>query len=307
MIDWSIDWLIDWLIDWQVIDWRSHLKLEPPSWNLNISHEAQDLILQLCREPELRLGSGNSQSPPVHPPSDEIKRHKFFQSIDWRQDIRATKAPDVGFDVRSFDTFRFDKCDESESYWPTDDQQSNQRSHSGPRKGRNGLANGQKDMKFDCFTFTRPVFFESPVWPSPIFLLSFFIWRGGGGVEQCRSIFLKELRKKILPFFCKFLGRIALSHSIDCHMDPERAFCCIFCVVKKKFCSVCTVQQTLYISIFIPYNTVNKFLFLITNAKLVSPRAQMLYINQSINRSIKQKAPSHSINQSIPNLLLITI
>ena len=39
----------------------------------------------------------------------------------------------------------------------------------------------------------------------------------------------------------------------------------------------------------------------------MSPRARVLYINQSINQSIEVKASSHSINQSIHNLLLIFI
>ena len=39
----------------------------------------------------------------------------------------------------------------------------------------------------------------------------------------------------------------------------------------------------------------------------MSPRTRVICISQSINQSIKQKAPSHSINQSIHNLLLIFI
>ena len=35
--------------------------------------------------------------------------------------------------------------------------------------------------------------------------------------------------------------------------------------------------------------------------------ARVLYINQSIDQSVRQKAPSHSINQSIHNLLLIFV
>ena len=44
-----------------------------------------------------------------------------------------------------------------------------------------------------------------------------------------------------------------------------------------------------------------------TSAKPVSPRTQVLYINQSINQWIKQKVPSHSINQSIYPSLLIAL
>ena len=49
----------------------------------------------------------------------------------------------------------------------------------------------------------------------------------------------------------------------------------------------------------------NVFNMYLTSAKPVSPRARALYNNQSSNQSIKQKAPSHSINQSIHNWLEI--
>ncbi|CAG5928387.1 unnamed protein product, partial [Menidia menidia] len=64
--------------------------------------EASDLIVQLCRGPEDRLGRNGA---------DEIKAHAFFQSTDFSSDLRQQAAPYVPTIAHSTDTSNFDPVD----------------------------------------------------------------------------------------------------------------------------------------------------------------------------------------------------
>ena len=76
----------------------------PPEAKL--SNQAKDLILKLMTDSKDRLGVNGVQ---------EIKKHPFFQGIDWNY-MRNTKAPLLP-DVRSEqDTRNFDKFEESEPW-----------------------------------------------------------------------------------------------------------------------------------------------------------------------------------------------
>ncbi|XP_033111837.1 serine/threonine-protein kinase LATS1-like [Anneissia japonica] len=65
----------------KVIYWKDYLRIPHEA---GLTYEAEDLILKLCTAPEKRLGRTGA---------DEIKRHAFFSSIDFTNNIRHTKAP----------------------------------------------------------------------------------------------------------------------------------------------------------------------------------------------------------------------
>lgn len=92
----------------QVIHWRNTLRI--PS-QANLTDEASDLILRLCRNEEERLGKN----------TDEIKQHPFFSEIDWTKNIRATKAPYEPTIKYATDTSNFDPIDPDKLHDSSDD------------------------------------------------------------------------------------------------------------------------------------------------------------------------------------------
>ncbi|TNN59214.1 Serine/threonine-protein kinase LATS1 [Liparis tanakae] len=83
----------------KVINWKSTLHVPPPA---KLSAAASDLIGELCRGPEDRLGKNGA---------DEIKAHAFFRSIDFSSDLRQQVAPYVPTIAHSTDTSNFDPVD----------------------------------------------------------------------------------------------------------------------------------------------------------------------------------------------------
>jgi len=83
----------------QVINWKSMLLIPPPA---KLSAAASDLIGELCRSAEDRLGKNGA---------DEIKAHAFFRSIDFSSDLRQQVAPYVPTIAHSTDTSNFDPVD----------------------------------------------------------------------------------------------------------------------------------------------------------------------------------------------------
>ena len=84
---------------YKVIHWQEYM-IVPRS--AGVSHEATDLILSLCTSPERRLGTRGA---------DEIKKHAFFNSVDFTSHLRMREAPhkpQIKFDT---DTSNFDPID----------------------------------------------------------------------------------------------------------------------------------------------------------------------------------------------------
>ena len=65
---------------YKVLNWKKFLKI--PS-KINISEEAKDLIFKMISNSNNRLGKNGA---------DEIKKHPFFNGIDW-DNIRNSKPP----------------------------------------------------------------------------------------------------------------------------------------------------------------------------------------------------------------------
>ncbi|KAM8831870.1 serine/threonine-protein kinase LATS1 [Spinachia spinachia] len=83
----------------KVINWKNMLHIPPPA---KLSPEASDLIANLCRSPEDRLGKDGV---------DEIKAHPFFKDTDFSSDLRQQAAPYVPTIAHSTDTSNFDPVD----------------------------------------------------------------------------------------------------------------------------------------------------------------------------------------------------
>lgn len=82
-----------------MINWKNMLHIPPPA---KLSPEASDLIANLCRSPEERLGKDGV---------DEIKAHPFFKDTDFSSDLRQQAAPYVPTIAHSTDTSNFDPVD----------------------------------------------------------------------------------------------------------------------------------------------------------------------------------------------------
>jgi len=83
---------------YKVINWRHTLQIPRVA---NLSDEASDLILRLCKNEEERLGKN----------VNEIKEHPFFADVDWSKDLRALKAPYEPKIKHPTDTSNFDPID----------------------------------------------------------------------------------------------------------------------------------------------------------------------------------------------------
>ncbi|XP_077442932.1 serine/threonine-protein kinase LATS1 [Stigmatopora argus] len=122
----------------KVIDWKSTLHIPAPA---KLSPEASDLIVNLCRSPEDRLGRNGA---------DEIKAHPFFGTIDFSSDLRQQAAPYVPTIAHSTDTSNFDPVD-PEKLWSGDSDGEDERGDTGCwfRNGKH------PEHAFYEFTFRR--------------------------------------------------------------------------------------------------------------------------------------------------------
>ncbi|XP_030638264.1 serine/threonine-protein kinase LATS1 [Chanos chanos] len=93
----------------KVINWQTTLHIPPQA---NLSPEASDLIVKLCRGPEDRLGKNGA---------DEIKAQPFFKTIDFSCDLRQQQrpAPYIPKIAHSTDTSNFDPVD-PDKLWSDD-------------------------------------------------------------------------------------------------------------------------------------------------------------------------------------------
>ena len=85
----------------KVINWPKFLKIPD---DVNISREAEDLIMRMINNSEVRLGKNGVQ---------EIKEHPFFKNVDWNN-LRNTKAPFVpdiknDYDISYFEEFKYEE------------------------------------------------------------------------------------------------------------------------------------------------------------------------------------------------------
>lgn len=121
----------------QVINWRSTLRIPPQA---RLSAEVSDLIVQLCRGPEDRLGANGA---------DEIKAHAFFRGADFSGDPRQQAAPYVPTIAHATDTSNFDPV-QPEKRWSSGDD-----GEDGPSDGPGGLNTRHPEHAFYEFTFRR--------------------------------------------------------------------------------------------------------------------------------------------------------
>jgi serine/threonine protein kinase len=84
---------------YKVIHWQEYM-IVPRS--AGVSPEATDLILALCTSPERRLGTRGA---------DEIKKHAFFNSVDFTSHLRMREAPHKPQIMFDTDTSNFDPID----------------------------------------------------------------------------------------------------------------------------------------------------------------------------------------------------
>jgi serine/threonine kinase 38 len=106
------------------------LKIPPEA---NLSPAATDILKRLLCDADNRLGANGV---------DEIKNHPFFQDLDW-ENIRSSRAPYIPELQSDDDCRRFDKFDEEESFYPTEDKKN--------------LRKQRKDINFVGYTYKADV------------------------------------------------------------------------------------------------------------------------------------------------------
>lgn len=120
----------------KVIHWADTLRI--PS-KPRISPESEDLIRKLCTDAEHRLGNKNG--------SKDIKRHSFFNGVDFSIPLRKQRAPHKPDILNELDTSNFDTIPE-ETFGDSEAEQEEE------NMVMTGLS--QKDYhSFPEFTFRR--------------------------------------------------------------------------------------------------------------------------------------------------------
>ena len=122
-----------------MIHWDQYMHI--PS-SAGLSPESKDLIFSLCTAPDRRIGANGT---------DEIKKHRFFSSVEFTAGLRSKEAPYKPSILFDTDTSNFDPID--------------------PDKLRNDDENNEMDENnrdyhgFYEFTFRR--FFDDAGHPYP--------------------------------------------------------------------------------------------------------------------------------------------
>ena len=113
----------------KILHWKKTLNIPA---EVNLSPEASDILKRFMCDADDRLGAKGCQ---------EIKDHPFFRGMDWDalRDKESKYRPKVGDNV---DTSRFDKFEEEDSFYPSDDRRN--------RKLR-------KDINFVGYTYKADV------------------------------------------------------------------------------------------------------------------------------------------------------
>ena len=115
---------------YKVLNWKKFLKI--PS-KIKISEEAKDLIFKMISNSNNRLGKNGAE---------EIKKHPFFNGIDW-DNIRNSKAPFIPILKNEYDTSYFEKFEVNEPFYP----QTNNKFK-------------RKDIEYLGYTFKEEIFNE---------------------------------------------------------------------------------------------------------------------------------------------------
>ena len=121
----------------KILQWRKTFQI--PS-DANLSPEAIDILKGLMCDVNDRLGTGG-----VH----EIKAHPFFKGIDW-DTLRSKTASFLPKIKDEEDVSRFDKFDEEQPFYPTED--SSKEPGSTAKKTRK-----RKDINFPGYTYKKDV------------------------------------------------------------------------------------------------------------------------------------------------------
>ncbi|XP_073527506.1 serine/threonine-protein kinase LATS1 [Phyllobates terribilis] len=125
----------------KVIKWQTTLHIPPQA---NLSPEASDLIVKLCRGPEDRLGKNGV---------DDIKAHPFFKSIDFSSDLRQQPALYIPTITHCTDTSNFDPVD-PDKLWNDEDKDGNK------NDTLNGWYKNGKHPEHAFYEFTFRRFFD---------------------------------------------------------------------------------------------------------------------------------------------------
>ncbi|XP_073416293.1 serine/threonine-protein kinase LATS1 isoform X1 [Dendrobates tinctorius] len=125
----------------KVIKWQTTLHIPPQA---NLSPEASDLIVKLCRGPEDRLGKNGV---------DDIKAHPFFKNIDFSSDLRQQPALYIPTITHSTDTSNFDPVD-PDKLWNDEDKDGNK------NDTLNGWYKNGKHPEHAFYEFTFRRFFD---------------------------------------------------------------------------------------------------------------------------------------------------
>ena len=114
----------------KILDWENNLEIRPEA---NISKEAVDILKRLINDPEKRLGRNGAE---------EVKQHPFFKNVDWKH-VKETMIPPFIPQLKGpFDTRYFDEYEETEPFYPINNNENNNRYQ-------------KKDMCFVDFTYNR--------------------------------------------------------------------------------------------------------------------------------------------------------
>ena len=89
----------------KVLNWKKYLKIPH---KIKISNEARDLIMKMVNNANERLGINGA---------DEIKKHPFFENINW-ENIRNTTAPFIPELKNDYDNKYFEKFETIEPFYP---------------------------------------------------------------------------------------------------------------------------------------------------------------------------------------------
>ncbi|CAI9592942.1 unnamed protein product [Staurois parvus] len=125
----------------KVIKWQTTLHIPPQA---NLSPEASDLIVKLCRGPEDRLGKNGVE---------EIKAHPFFKTINFSSDLRQQPALYIPTITHSTDTSNFDPVD-PDKLWNDEDKDGNK------NDTLNGWYKNGKHPEHAFYEFTFRRFFD---------------------------------------------------------------------------------------------------------------------------------------------------
>ena len=122
----------------KILNWKQTLVFPE---DIHLSAEAEDLILRLLTNAEIRLGRHNG--------ADDIKRHPFFRGVNW-DEIRNVEAPFIP-KLRSITDTRFFPTDELENIpdSPALIQAEND------RLNMKNSDNAKTDLPFIGYTFSR--------------------------------------------------------------------------------------------------------------------------------------------------------